>query len=35
MLTEDTLETHVGITFTALFYSFIIFGDNFSLDKKE
>lgn len=35
MLTEDTLETHVGVTFTALFYSFIIFGANLSLDKKN
>lgn len=35
MFTEDTLETHIGITFTALFYSLIIFGRKFPIDEQN
>jgi len=35
MLTEDTFETHIGISFAALFYSLLFFGYDFLQDKSE
>ncbi len=35
MLNEDTFETHIGISFAALFYAILFFGFDFSLDKQE
>ena len=33
MLSEDTFETHIGVSFAALFYSILIFGYDFLQDK--
>jgi len=35
MLNEDTFETHIGISFAALFYAILFFGFDFSRDKLE
>ncbi len=35
MLSEDTFETHIGVSFAALFYSIFFFGYNFFQDKPE
>lgn len=35
MLTEDTLETHIGVSFVAIFYSLFIFGYDFQKDIEE
>lgn len=35
MLSEDTFETHVGISFAAIFYSLLFFGYDFLQDKSE
>lgn len=35
MLSEDTFESHIGITFAVLFGSLFIFGDNFSPRTNE
>jgi len=35
MLSEDTFESHIGITFAVLFGSLFIFGDNFSAKINE
>lgn len=35
MLSEDTLETHIGVSFAALFYSLFFFGYDFSQDESE
>lgn len=35
MLTEDTFETHIGISFVALFYSIFFFGYNFAQEYQN
>lgn len=35
MLSEDTLETHIGLSFFAVFYSIFFFGYNFQQDNQE
>jgi len=35
MLNEDTFETHIGVSFAALFYSILFFGYNFNFNKQE
>lgn len=35
MLNEDTFETHIGVSFAALFYSILFFGYDFQQDEKE
>jgi len=35
MLNEDTFETHIGVSFAALFYAILFFGYDFLQDKLE
>ncbi|MHC1703111.1 MAG: O-antigen ligase family protein [Tenuifilaceae bacterium] len=35
MLNEDTFETHIGVSFAALFYAILFFGYNFQQDNSE
>jgi hypothetical protein len=35
MLNEDTFETHIGVSFAALFYAILFFGYDFQQDKQE
>ena len=35
MLNEDTFETHIGVSFAALFYAILFFGYDFLQDKHE
>ena len=35
MLTEDTLDTHIGVTFTAIFWTMCIFADTNSITLNE
>ncbi len=35
MLSEDTFETHIGVSFAAIFYSILIFGYNFNNEVVE
>ena len=35
MVSEDTFETHIGVSFAAIFYSIFIFGYNFHQDIEK
>ncbi|RPH32931.1 MAG: hypothetical protein EHM93_07045 [Bacteroidales bacterium] len=35
MLSEDTFETHIGVSFAAIFYSILFFGYNFNQENVE